>query len=169
VYLRVAFGIGSYREDFSMDDKWLRQQADRIKSDIENKKVKDEKFVETQKLKQNLAPSLWRELKDWLRQSSEALNKEMGHEVVRFFELSGDEITLAGKADGMYTTMIVRNDQRRLVIEYESQGGDPSAKFEIGIRPDGTAGLLPERIGVIRTPADVGKDILHYATQVSRH
>jgi hypothetical protein len=168
--LRIEFELGCNGRNSLMDEKWIRGTADRIRNDVESRKLKDEKFLETLKLKQNHAPTVWRELKDWLRKSCADLNKEFGSEVVRLSELSGNEVTLTGKADGMYTTTIVTNDQQRLTISYSSANGDPSAKFEIGIRQDGSSGLSPERsLGEVRTVAEVGKEILHYATQVSRH
>ena len=49
-----------------MDDKWIRETAKRVKGELEAKKIKDEKFLETQKLKRDLGPGIWEELKDWL-------------------------------------------------------------------------------------------------------
>lgn len=48
--IRLAFVLrfDSGMEVVDMDDQWLRQTADRIKADIAAKKLKDEKFVETQ-------------------------------------------------------------------------------------------------------------------------
>jgi hypothetical protein len=171
MYLRVVFEISSPQENSDMDDKWLQEQADRITRDVANKNLTDEKFIESQKLKRELAPGLWREMKDWLREACEGLNKQVGHEVARFIELSGNEVTIAGKEQGMYVTMIVSFDPQRLEIKYESQGGDPSAKFHIAIKSNGAAGLTdrPDFPVSIKGPTEVGKTIIHYATQVSKY
>ena len=150
-----------------MDEKWVRETAAGLKRDIEAKKSKDEKFVVTQRLKQELGPGLWAELRDWLKEACEKLNTEMGMEVARFVVVNGEEATVSGKADGMYTTMTAKFNPSKSSVEYHSQGGEPSRTYEVVINADGHAGLAQRGMPFGSTAAEVGKEILKHGLQVA--
>jgi len=147
-----------------MDDKWIQETAARVKQDIETKKAKDAKAVEKQKLKKELGPGVWNELRDWLKDACRDLNAAVGTEVVQYTLVNENEVSLSGKADGMHRTMIVKFDGA--TVEYSSRSGDPSRKFEIAINSDGSAGLGERGLPFGRKPADVGKEIMKNALEV---
>lgn len=67
-----------------MDDTWVRERAERIKSELAAKKAQEERYARDQELKKVLGPILWEELKTWLKESCESLNKQMDTEVAEF-------------------------------------------------------------------------------------
>lgn len=89
----------------------------------------------------------------------------MGNEVVSFSG-HGNEITITGKGEGMYQIMRASFDPERLIIRYGSEGGDPSATFDIGITADGKGNLVDQKLHFGKKIPEVGREIIGYATQV---
>jgi hypothetical protein len=160
----VSFGRQGMERD--MDDKWILETANRVKGELEKKKIKDEKFLETQKLKRDLGPGIWEELKDWLKGSCERLNAELGIEIAKFNRVNGEEVIVSGKADGMDTTMTVIFNPSKSTVEYHSQSGDSSKTFEITINSDGHAGFGAHGMPYCLAAADAGKEIMKHVLKL---
>lgn len=161
IFVSFEEGEGRY-----MDDQWIRETASRIKKEIAAKRVKEEKFVETQRLKRELGPGFWGELRDWLKGACQSLNSEMGTEIVKYIQVSGNEVSVCGQGDGMYRIMTVRFDPSRMSVEYSSQNGDPSRQLYIEIGSDGTATLGEDKMSLVWKPVDIGKEIIKHALEV---
>ena len=149
-----------------MDDKWIRETAKRVKGELEAKKIKNEKFLETQKLKRDLGPGIWEELKDWLKGSCERLNAELETEIAKFNLVNGGEVVVTGKGDGMDTTMTVIFKPSKSTLEYHSQSGDPSKTFEITRNSDGHAGFGAHGMPFCLAADDVGKEIMKHVLKL---
>jgi hypothetical protein len=149
-----------------MDDKWIRETAKRVKGELEAKKIKDEKFLETQKLKRDLGPGIWEELKDWLKGSCERLNAELETEIAKFNLVNGEEVVVSGKGDGMDTTITVIFKPSKSTLEYHSQSGDPSKTFEITINSDGHPGFGAHGMPFCLAADDVGKEIMKHVLKL---
>ena len=149
-----------------MDDKWLRDMADRVNQDTETKKLKDQRFVEVQKLRREQTPEMWRRLKDWVKEACAGMNKEIGREVVQFSDGSGLDFTVKGLGDGMHTTMTAQFDPNKLVISYRSQSGDPSADYELEIGGEGVRFSDKRHGGTAYSVEEIGKTIMQHALKV---
>lgn len=168
MYLRVFFGMCySGKGDSSyMDDKWLYSMADRINRDTETKKLKEEKFVEVQKLRREQTPAMWERLKGWTKEACAGMNKQIGREVAQFSDATGLDFTVRGIGDGMHTTMTARFDPNLLMIKYESQSGDPSAEYELEMDGDGVRFSDKRHGGTAYSIEEIGKTIMEHALKV---
>lgn len=150
-----------------MDEKWIRDTAEQVRRRIEAKKVKDAKFVETQRLKQELGPGAWADLKDAVRDACAAINKEMGAEVIKYSEVDGGHIVVQGVGDGMYRRMTMKFSAEKAQLTYESDQGNPMGKFDVAI--DGNA---KARFGSCdypdgRSVDEVTREIVRHALELS--
>lgn len=169
VRVELLLYFGGVMEGSTMDDKWIREMAEGIRRDVQAKKLKDEKFVETQKLKRQLGPSLWSDLKQHLNEACGGINKEMASEVALFRDLSGAEVSVTGQGEGMYTTMTVKFSADRSLLEYESQQGNPMGKFEVAIGSGGHANFTSRDFPIGQSAEDVAREIMRHALRVSPH
>jgi hypothetical protein len=159
-----------YRElgGFNMDDKWIRIISERLKTEMQAKKTQDEKFVETKKLKRSLAPGVWNELRDWLNEYCAALNKEMGTDILNFSLLTGGDVEITPKGEGIHRTMIVSFNSVVGTLEYRSTSGEPSKTFEIVVDSQGHASFGERGLPFGHPVEYIGKEILNHALHVFR-
>ena len=93
----------------------------------------------------------------------------MGKEIAKFSILDGDAVSVSGTGDGMYTTITVKFDPANSTVQYGSQRGAPSGKFEIMINADGSAGLGERSVSFGTTVANAGQQIIQHAVKVYSH
>lgn len=63
---------------------WAKQVADRIRSEEATRSVESQRFVEEQRLRASLAPSLCKDLKAKLNEKCDELNNELPRQILLF-------------------------------------------------------------------------------------
>jgi hypothetical protein len=77
-----------------MSDDFVQKFAANLKRKRSEQQIRDEKFVQVQRLKQELGPELWASLRDWLEQTGTKINKEMNEKAFVFEVGSSSEVTI---------------------------------------------------------------------------
>jgi hypothetical protein len=116
--MRLRFG---FKGEVSLEDRggrnmsdWSREMAEKLKNRLRSQQVRDEKFVELQRMKREIGPKLWDAVKSDVRSEASALNLDLGQEVIREEKTAWDEmILLADLNDGV----------RRSHVKFESEPG----------------------------------------------
>jgi hypothetical protein len=138
-----------------MED-WIRETANRLKREIEERRNQDDKYIESHKLKLELAPELWKELRHWTGKHCLALNQEMCQEILSFETSPETELSVRSHLGGQIRYLHASFDQNTGIIKYD--GGTHSGTFEVE-RIEKGGGILTSR-SIFCTVEDAGKEML---------
>ena len=138
-----------------MDD-WTKAMADRLKRQIEERKLQDTKYVESHKLKKELAPELWKDLRQWTGKHCFAFNQEMSQEILNFETTPETELRVRAHLGDQIRILHASFDEGTATIKYD--GGTHSGTFEVE-RLETGGGILTTR-GIPCTVEDAGKEML---------
>ena len=81
--LAVTVELNSQKGAMSMND-WSYDALARLKKQADDKRLKDEKFVETRKLLRSQGISVWYEVREIVRKNVESLNAKAQRKVLEF-------------------------------------------------------------------------------------
>jgi len=136
---------------------WADAMAARIKAREQDRRLKDTKFVEVQRIRRAKAGPLWEDVRSHVRQNCDDLNKKMGQEVLTFEVVPSSEIS-------------VRAQQGSLHAEFDAEGcvlswscGTKTGRSEVVVHEDGTVawGHIPSwETGVPATAASIATERL---------
>lgn len=136
---------------------WSREMAAKLKRRSEGQNLRDAKFLETQKMKREIGPSIWAATRSDALSQGIALNAEMGREIITQETTSSEElILLANLEDGV----------RRIHVRFAVESGKLSYATDRGIMDTvelavGLDGKFGFHSGMVpRTTGSVAKQIL---------
>jgi hypothetical protein len=138
-----------------MDD-WTRATAARLRREIEERQLEEEKYVAAHKIRLSLGPDLWKELRHWVGQHCSDLNAAMGQQILSFEPADDAEIRVRSHLGGHVRHLHAKFDEDTGIIQYD--GGSYPGVFEVEMLESGM-GILTSR----RTPRsvdDAGREML---------
>lgn len=123
---------------------WVKGLADQVKKQDAQQATNDAKFLETQRLKKEFGPTLWRDLATEVRDGCAELNQEIGSEVAVVRDTPESELSISNR----------NIPQRRLTAHFDSDkalltwevtplknGGSARGNYEVTIDGNGKAHL----------------------------
>lgn len=139
--MKVRFGIAGEltleraRGGGDMTD-WSKKMADKLKKRSQGQNLKDEKFLETQRMKREVGPRLWEAVRSDVSAEGIALNTEMGREIITTDKTSShDEIVLVAHTDSGVNRSYIRFEPELGKLTWETTKGYKDT-FELAIGSD---------------------------------
>jgi hypothetical protein len=132
--------------------------ANKLRDRMESQKLRETKFIETQKLKREVGPTLWEEILNRISIEGTALNEEMGQDVITVGKpnFSGELVLIANMEDGVRRSNIrLEVELGRLTWKNENGLGD---RRELAIGLDGKMAFHSGMIS--STPDSIARQIL---------
>jgi hypothetical protein len=125
-------------------DRWAREMAANLKARLEEKKLKDAKLLETQRLKRELGGPLWEQVRIALNEHSSAVNAEMHKQLLTILQPTSTGTTIQADIDGLHHAMTVQFDPDK-GLNWESESGAANGHWVLGIDEDGKASFYFSR------------------------
>lgn len=132
--------------------EFSERMAKKLRERAESDKLRDAKFVETQRMKREIGPPLWAAVRSDLLVEVQALNREMGKEVVVLEVTPSSEISLRADLNGERRLFRAQFNPELGRLTWASKNGSTETHevyVEAGQRPAFYGGTVPYTTGTI--------------------
>lgn len=129
--------------------EWSRKMVERLRKRGESQRVRDTKFLETQRLKREIGPSLWQEVTNAIIIEGSALDSEMERDTVTVGKSgSSSELELLANLDDGVRRCHVRFEAETGKLTWKTEKGTGDT-IELVVGLDGKmafhSGMIPQR------------------------
>lgn len=130
VYLGLVAEVGFTQragDSLTMSD-WADSAAAKLKKEREEKKLKNEQFVEAQRIKREQAPGLWQQVRSVIEAECAKLNEKMGERVLSVEPAFPEAFVVRAMVDGDARSLKVQFDENHFLVNWESSWGPVSGR-----------------------------------------
>jgi hypothetical protein len=137
---------------------WAKDWAKKIKKRHEDRALHGAQFVEEQKLKKEFGPPLWDAVCGEVKKQCEALNHEIGSQILTYELTRHGEISVVGNLDGKRKELRAAFNPVTGGLNWESAGHKDS--LVLSVSSDGTEATFVWGMRVPSTPQSIARQML---------
>jgi hypothetical protein len=157
ISLLLAIQLDRGAEGGSLMNDWSDYASRRLKKQLEDRRLKDQKFVEIQRLKNVHGLPLWNEIRRIVKENVEHLNTKEGKEIVAFEVTQNSILKVRANVDSALRVLQAEFNEDTGRLQWECDGKNRDG-WELSTTEDGSVNLSWGMVPT--TPASIAKQML---------